>query len=225
MADFARVLKAVDAVQQWTTLDDYRSAATDMTADVLGGDVFASAVIALANRTGEWQDTATELLAAVVTPDPRPKEWPKDATRASGRLKRLATALRAVGIDVTETRSTDRNRTRLYRIEQRIGRSSGDFQNPASEASEASGVAPDVQEPTDAATDTAARSSIASVRGLPATVAAQAGTDADRVLATVPGIGSDLLVSGVTDAADAAIHVSPSTTKAGSPTRTYDEAK
>ena len=73
MADFARVLKAVDAVQQWTTLDDYLSAATDVTADVLGGDVFASAVIALASRTGEWRGTATELLAAVVTPDPRPK--------------------------------------------------------------------------------------------------------------------------------------------------------
>lgn len=154
MADFARVLKAVDAVQQWTTLDDYLSAATDVTADVLGGDVFASAVIAVANRTGEWQGTATELLAAVVTPDPRPKEWPKDATRASGRLKRLATALRAVGIDVTETRSTDRNRTRLYRIEQRIGRSSGDFRNPASAASTASGVASDVQEPPGVATDT-----------------------------------------------------------------------
>jgi hypothetical protein len=151
----------------------------------IGGDVFASAVIALANRTGEWQGTATELLAAIATPDPRPKEGPKDATRASGRLKRLATALRAVGIDVTETRSTDRNQTRLYRIEQHIGRSSGDFQNPASAASD---VASDVQEPTDATTDTAARSSIASGRGLPATVAAQAGTDADRVLATAPGI-------------------------------------
>jgi hypothetical protein len=132
--DFARVPKAVDAVRQWTTLDDYLSAATDVTADVLGGDVFASAVIALANRTGEWQGTATELLAAVVTPDPRPKELPKDATRASGRLKRLVTALRAVGIGVTETRSTEGNRTRLYRIEQRIGRSSREIQNPASEA-------------------------------------------------------------------------------------------
>lgn len=154
MADFARVLKAVDAVQRWTTLDDYLSAATDVTADVLGGDVFASAVIALASRTSEWRGTATELLAAVVTPDPRPKEWPKDATRASGRLKRLATALRAIGIEVTETRSTDRNRTRLYRIEQCTGRSSGDSRKPASEASTASDVASDVQEPPDVATDT-----------------------------------------------------------------------
>jgi len=231
MADFARVLNAVDAVQQWTTLDDYLSAATDVTADVLGGDVFANAVIALANRVGEWQGTPTELLAAVVTPDPRPKEWPKDATRASGRLKRLATAFRAVGIEVTETRSTDRNRTRLYRIEQRIGRPTENLQNPASAASAASaasGAASDVQEPLDAATDTAARSSIASVRSLPSTVAAQAGTDADRLLATAPGTGSDLLVSGLTDAADAtdaAIRVFPSTIKAGSPTRTYDEAK
>jgi hypothetical protein len=225
MADFARVLKAVDAVQQWTTLDDYLRATTDVTADVLGGDVFANAVIALANRAGEWQGTATELLAAVVTPDPRPKEWPKDATRASGRLKRLATALRAVGIEVTETRSSNRNRTRLYRIEQRIGRPPGNPQNPASEASAASGVTSDVQEPTDAATDTAARSSIASVRSLPSTVAAQTGTDADRLLATAPGTRSDLLVSGLADAADAAIRVFPSTIKAGSPTRTYDEAK
>jgi hypothetical protein len=129
MADFARVLKAVDAVQHWNTLDDYLSAATDVTADVLGGDVFANAVIDLVNRTGEWQGTATQLLAAVVTPDPRPKEWPKDATRASGRLKRLGTALRSAGIEVTETRSTDRKRTRLYRIEQCVGQPPQSFQN------------------------------------------------------------------------------------------------
>jgi hypothetical protein len=116
MADFARVLKAIDSVQQWTTLDDYLSASTDVAADVLEGDIFANAVITLANRAHEWQGTATDLLAAVVTPDPRPKEWPKDATRAGGRLKRLATALRTVGIEVTETRSADRNRTRLYWI-------------------------------------------------------------------------------------------------------------
>jgi hypothetical protein len=90
MADFARVLKAVDSVQrehEWSTLDDYLSASTDVAADVLEGDRFAKAVIALA-ESGAWEGTSTDLLAKVVTPDPKPKDWPKDPTRAGGQLKR-----------------------------------------------------------------------------------------------------------------------------------------
>jgi hypothetical protein len=113
MADFARI---IDAVQGWKTLKDYLDASTDVAADVLEGDAFARAVIKLAEGAGQWTGTATELLEAVVTPEPAPKTWPKDPTRAGGRLKRAATALRAVGIEVTEDRSADRNRTRLYTI-------------------------------------------------------------------------------------------------------------
>jgi len=215
MADFARVLKAIDTVQQWTTLDDYLSASTDVAADVLEGDIFANAVIALANRAREWQGTATDLLAAVVTPDPRPKDWPKDATRAGGRLKRLATALRTVGIEVTETRSADRNRTRLYRIKHGDGLPPGDCQNPASVTSAASSITPDQSELADTGADATARASGTSVSSLLPPDAADASADADRALASAPETGSDLAVSWFPDTADTAMHTHfPSSVKA-----------
>jgi hypothetical protein len=203
MADFARVLKAVDTVQRWTTLDDYLNAETDVTADVLEGDIFANAVITLANRAGDWQGTATDLLAAVVTPDPRPKEWPKDATRASGRLKRLATALRAVGIEVTETRSTDRNRTRLYRIKHCDDLPPGDFHSPASAPSETSSSAFDQPELAGADVDATVQASSTSVRNQSLPAAANAGADTDRALASASETSPDLLISALPDATDA----------------------
>ena len=52
-----------------------------------------------------WEGTASELLehANAAAPDPvkRERGWPKDATRLSARLRRLAPALRRCGIDVT----------------------------------------------------------------------------------------------------------------------------
>lgn len=103
MADFARILHAVDKVTGWTTLDTYRSAARDAVADVLDGDQFAHALITLVHARGEWRGTASELLEVVETPDRPPKTWPKDATRAGGRVKRLAPALRTIGIEVDDS--------------------------------------------------------------------------------------------------------------------------
>ena len=104
MADFARVLAAVDKVTGWTTLDTYRAAARDSVSDVLDGDLFARALIEMVQERGEWLGTASELLAAVPTPERPPKSWPKDATRASGQVKRLAPALRTIGIEVDDSR-------------------------------------------------------------------------------------------------------------------------
>jgi hypothetical protein len=227
MADFALILKAVDTVQQWTTLDDYLSTSTDVATDVLDGDVFANAVIPLVNRTGEWQGTATELLAAVFTPDPRPKEWPKDATRAAGRLKRLAAALRTVGIEVTDTRSADRSRMRLYKIKH-SGSLPGKPRNPASATSAAPGATPDQPERTDASADAAFRASITSIRSRLPPHDTDAGADADRTLAPAPGTGSDPPVPGFPDVADVAgrrnsrfrhARLSPRTNGAGRHTR------
>jgi len=204
MADFARILKAVDTVQHWTTLDDYLSASTDVAADVLEGDVFASAIIALATRVQEWQGTASELLNAVDTPDPRPKEWPKDATRAGGRLKRLATALRTVGVEVTESRSTGRDRARLYGLKHNGEQPSRNSQNPASAASAASGIQSEQPELADANADAATMASRASVRSLTSPDAADASADTGRALASARKTGPDLHVSGPSDAADAA---------------------
>lgn len=119
MADFARVLAAVDKVKDWKTLESYKSGARDAVADVLEGEPFAQAVVALVDRAGPLGVTltASELLERVPAPSKLPKKWPKDSTRAGGQLKRLAPALRTIGIEVDDTqRQPKGNRSRLYKL-------------------------------------------------------------------------------------------------------------
>ncbi|MFE5872129.1 ATP-binding protein [Streptomyces roseifaciens] len=117
MADFARVLAAVDQVKGWTTLESYKASARDAVADVLDGEPFAQAVVALVDRSGPEGVTltASDLLERVPTPDKLPKKWPKDPTRAGGQLKRLAPALRTIGIEVDDSqRGPKPKKQRLY---------------------------------------------------------------------------------------------------------------
>ena len=119
MADFARILAAVDKVQGWTTMDSYRTSARDAVADVLDGEPFAQAVCQLVDQAGPEGVTltASELLDRVPTPDKLPKKWPKDATRAGGQLKRLAPALRTIGIEVDDSkRGPKPKKQRLYTL-------------------------------------------------------------------------------------------------------------
>ncbi|MFB6775566.1 ATP-binding protein [Streptomyces sp. NPDC056337] len=134
MADFARVLAAVDKVQGWTTLDSYRTSARDAVTDVLDGEPFAQAVVAVVDRSGPGglTVTASELLERVAAPDKLPKKWPKDATRAGGQLKRLAPVLRTIGVEVDDSkRGPKPKRQRLYRLtataERRSETASGAF--------------------------------------------------------------------------------------------------
>lgn len=119
MADFARVLAAVDQVRGWKTLESYKATAREAVADVLEGEPFAQAVVSLVDRSGPLgvTVTASELLERVPTPDKLPKKWPKDSTRAGGQLKRLAPALRTIGIEVDDSeRQPKGNRSRLYKL-------------------------------------------------------------------------------------------------------------
>ncbi|MFI2077943.1 ATP-binding protein [Streptomyces triculaminicus] len=119
MADFARVLAAVDHVTGWRTLASYRATAADAVADVLDGEPFAQAVVDLVDKAGPdgITLTASQLLEAVEAPEKLPKKWPKDPTRAGGQLKRLAPALRTIGIDVDDSqRGPKPKKQRLYKL-------------------------------------------------------------------------------------------------------------
>ncbi|MFJ3432750.1 ATP-binding protein [Streptomyces cyaneofuscatus] len=115
MADFARVLAAVDQVTGWQTLPDYLAASSNVASDALEGDPFGSAVAALVEQAGTWTGTAAQLLEQLQPPgSARPLDWPKDATRAGGKVKRLAPLLRSIGITVDDTqRSRGRTRHKL----------------------------------------------------------------------------------------------------------------
>lgn len=119
MADFARILAAVDKVQGWKTMDSYKASARDAVADVLDGEPFAQAVVALVDSAGPEGLTLTtqQILDSVAAPDKLPKKWPKDSTRAGGQLKRLAPALRTIGIEVDDSqRGPAPKRQRLYKL-------------------------------------------------------------------------------------------------------------
>jgi hypothetical protein len=119
MADFARLLAALDQVTGWTTLADYRSLGSDLVDDVVESDPLAQAIVVLMAERQSWSGTATELLDAL-TPnadDERrrlPKSWPKSAAAMSGALKRLAPALLQVGVDCQQVRTA---RQRVWIVE------------------------------------------------------------------------------------------------------------
>ena len=134
MADFARLLGAVDDVTGWQTLASYTAAADDVTYAALDADLFGSAVQQLmAGQREGWTGTAAELLEQV-SPAVVPRGFPRSPRALSGQLRRLAPALRAAGIDVDFTK-TERHRLIVLtrRASEDIG---GEPSRPSSPSSE-----------------------------------------------------------------------------------------
>ncbi|GAA0591508.1 ATP-binding protein [Kutzneria viridogrisea] len=118
MASAARYLAALDQVTGWSTLPDYLSRCDSGAADVVASSPVAEAVRRLVAAEGEWTGSATELLAVLArhAGDPLPKSWPKDSTRLSGTINRLAPALRQLGLAVESGRAPDRSRRRTWTL-------------------------------------------------------------------------------------------------------------
>lgn len=112
MADFARLACAAAPAFGWTAgqmlaaMEENRATAV---AGVIEADPVAVAVQAIAEERGRWTGTASELLAMINDRTPverqRERDWPKDATRLSGRLRRVAPALRRAGMEVSQDRT------------------------------------------------------------------------------------------------------------------------
>lgn len=98
MADFARVLAAVDQILDTKGLERYHSRSIDLAADGLSGDAFAGHIRGCV--TEMFEGTSAELLELVQPRDEKwrpPKGYPADARQATARLRRLAPLLRKVG--------------------------------------------------------------------------------------------------------------------------------
>ena len=112
MADFAKVACAAAPAFGWAAedmlaaLEENRAGAV---AGVIEADAVAMAVQAVAEERARWMGTASELLAEVNLRTPaerqRERDWPKDATRLSVRLRRVAPALRRAGVEVALNRT------------------------------------------------------------------------------------------------------------------------
>ena len=197
MADFARILAAVDQVQGWKTLDSYKKSAQEAVADVLDGEPFAQAVVSLVDQAGPAGVTLTtqQILDSVATPDKLPKKWPKDSTRAGGQLKRLAPALRTIGLEVDDSqRGPAPKRQRLYKLTATAERRSA----TASTASSAGGNQPPTcGDGVDASKGVTASTPEAGMD------AGDAGMDAGLFAASTPSMAPDLRERADMDAGDA----------------------
>lgn len=136
MADFARVLAAVDLVTGWATLPQYLGVGNELAEDVVDADPVAQAVVALVDAEGRWSGTASDLLRTLTNPGaPLPKDWPSQPNALSGRLKRIAPALRSVGIVTEQGEGRDRRTWHLSRTSE-SGRAQPSPSSPPQRASD-----------------------------------------------------------------------------------------
>lgn len=119
MADFGRVLHALDEVTGWATLPAYVEAVRSTMTDVVNGDALAQAVAAIALRGDGWRGTSSDLLTLLRQhrPDDNRAPWPTTPKGLTGALKRHTTALRVVGVDVRHERTRDARFIHLHRLD------------------------------------------------------------------------------------------------------------
>jgi hypothetical protein len=121
MADFALWVTACEtalwpAGTFWAAYCDNRDEAVE---GVIDADPIAAAVRAVMTQRTEWTGTASELLGALgeVAGEraAKSKTWPDSPRALAGRLRRAATFLRSIGIEIGFDRE-GRARTRVIRI-------------------------------------------------------------------------------------------------------------
>lgn len=104
MADFARIIAAVDQTLNTTGLDRYRGKGDELAADAVSGD---PVLAALTTRITTHQEiTAADLLGNLTLSlgdDRPPRDWPKDARTLGAILKRRAPSLRRIGWVIEQT--------------------------------------------------------------------------------------------------------------------------
>ena len=126
MADWAVWVTAAEPGLGWeqgSIIEAYREMLADSSELAIDASPIGPAMLTLLDRCdGEWQGTAGALLQALriafreESDAPVPPDWPKDSTRLSGELRRIAPNLRAAGFDVGFSRAADRSRTRQIHI-------------------------------------------------------------------------------------------------------------
>lgn len=123
MADFARILAAIDQIDEWDTLAHYNAMTRETQSDSLSpfGLKLKDFALSHCETHEEWRGTATDLWENLVPLDQQgkpkpPKDWPKPQTM-KGRIKRDMPALATFGVDVDFSQKTaDKKRDRLIVI-------------------------------------------------------------------------------------------------------------
>jgi len=111
MADFARVVQAVDLELETTALDSYYKQHKRVAIDVADDDVVTGPLRkVLSDNAGRFLGTADELLQAITNacPGRTPNGWPNSAKILSSRLSRVAPGYREAGWVVEKRKSNSR---------------------------------------------------------------------------------------------------------------------
>ena len=128
MADFAKVLAALDTVTGWGTLASYRAKVASLALSLIEGNTFAYAIYRLATLPspggldpGPWEGTAGELLDTLrrICTDARmaASDLPDDVRAVGRQVREIAPSLRKAGIDIRPRKSGPRRLLRITKIE------------------------------------------------------------------------------------------------------------
>jgi energy-coupling factor transporter ATP-binding protein EcfA2 len=109
MADFARVLAAMDAAIGTEAMRLYGEQGNRIAGEVLEADPVGEAVVRFIANRRDWSGRMNELLG-LIRPDDAGREWPKHGRGLGACLKRLAPALAVQGVRVTAASATDKRR-------------------------------------------------------------------------------------------------------------------
>lgn len=140
MADFALWATACETAlwPQGTFWSAYCGNRDDALEGVIDADPIAAAVRAVMTMRTEWTGTASDLLGALAEmvgeQVAKSKTWPDSPRALAGRLRRAATFLRKIGIDIGFERE-GRARTRMIRITTTGKPASPETQGPQPSAS------------------------------------------------------------------------------------------
>jgi hypothetical protein len=128
MADFAVWITAAENALGWEPgafTETYTGNRQEATESALEADPVAAAVRQFMQNRQQWTGTATELwkiLNELVDEDVRhTKAWPAAPNSLTNRLKRLAPALRGIGIDYEDARLPGGSRQRVKRLRKNTG--------------------------------------------------------------------------------------------------------
>ena len=116
MADFARILKAIDMVRGTDSLSAYLEEIGKMASNAIDGDNFLKVLRKLIPTS--WTGTAAELLDLVSPAMPLglDKTWPTSAREVTEKLTRTSPTLRKVGWNIEDLGSSNENKTKRWRI-------------------------------------------------------------------------------------------------------------
>ena len=125
MADFARIVAAVDVVTGTDGLKHYLTKQGSMAADSLAGDAFILAVLELRYFDG----TSAELLQRV-TPEKPPRNWPGNPRAVTTRLRRHAPSMTRTGWKIDSDEGQNHDKVLRWSISPPEVRSISDPQSP-----------------------------------------------------------------------------------------------